>query len=201
MTILKIKLLGAALFFVSTTVFAEPTYFAVNGIPDASSLVLRAWPSPGSQPVNNIPHNAVKIEATGKQIFKDDKQWLQVIYQNNIGWAEANYLTPMQVFIPQPATDNSIQTNDAVNTTSFSYIQQVTPEPQATPQDVPWTSQQDTIYHDPTIDINLVERVETTHSLVVISSNQDQGDFKGENIASGNRYGDIQATMSVVYQP
>jgi len=64
MNILKIKLIGAALLLSGSTAFAQPSYYAVSGIPDASSLVLRAWPSASSQPINNIPHDAVKIETS-----------------------------------------------------------------------------------------------------------------------------------------
>jgi len=205
MNILKIKLIGAVLLFASSTAVAEPEFFAVSGISDASSLILRAWPSSGSKPINNIPHNAVKIETTGKHIFKENKKWLQVMYQNSVGWVEANYLSKMQVTPTQHANAQPAQTlNSPV---SFNYSQQTIANQQAVPKDIPWTPEEDTIYHDPTgqqlagATGNIIERVEATHTLVVINSNQDEGDFKGENLETGNRYGSIHASMSVIYQP
>jgi len=207
MNTLKIKLFGAALFFASSTTFAEPTYFAVNGIPDASTLILRAWPSVTSKPINNIPHNAVKIETTGKHIFKENKKWLQIMYQNNVGWVVADYLAEMKLApaIQAPVATNMQQNGTLNEAAAFNYSQQtaaITQQP--VPEGIPWTPEQDTIYHDPTAQqlagANPIERVEATHTLVVINKNQDAADLRGENLA-GNRYESIQASMSVQYQP
>lgn len=207
MNILKIKLIGAALLFTSSTAFAEPDYFAVSGISETDSLVLRAWPSASSKPINNIPYNAVKIETTGKHIFKENKKWLQVLYQNNVGWAEADYLAAMQVAPVQQTITTYTRTKETVNNAAeFTYSQQTTTvaNQQSAPQNIPWTPEEDTIYNDPTpqqlAGANVIERVEATHTLVVINNNQDEGDFRGENLA-GNRYESIQASMSVQYQP
>lgn len=206
MKILKIKLIGAALFFASTTAFAEPTYFAVNGIPDASSLVLRAWPSASSQPIGNIPHNAVKIEATGKDIIKENKKWLQVTYQNKVGWTEAGYLSPIQASPTQTNIAKPTQVTETVNNAAaFNYSQQASAaSQQPAQQNIPWTAEQDTIYDDPTgkqlAAGNLIETVDATHTLVVINKNQEAEDLRGENLA-GNRYESIEASMSVQYQP
>jgi len=205
MNILKIKLIGAALLFTSSTAFAEPDYYAVSGISDASSLILRAWPSSSSNPINNIPHNAIKIETTGKHIFKENKKWLQVMYQNNVGWVEADYLAIMQAASVQPIATTKTQPAETTgNTAAFTYSQQTTTvgNQQLAPQNIPWTPEEDTIYNDPTpsqlAGTNLIERVEATHTLVVINNNK--GDFPGESIA-GNRYESIHASMSVQYQP
>ena len=206
MKILKIKLIGAALFFASTTTFAEPTYFAVNDIPDASTLILRAWPSVTSKPIHNIPHNAVKIEATGKHIFKENKKWLQIMYQNSVGWVVADYLAEMQAAPTQAPVASNMQQRETLNeAAAFNYSQQtaaITQQP--VPEGIPWTPEQDTIYHDPTgqqlTGENPIERVEATHTLVVINKNQDAADLRGENL-TGNRYESIQASMSVQYQP
>ena len=204
MNILNTKLIGAALLFCSTMAFAQPTYYAVSGISDASQLVLRAWPSSSSKPINNIPHNAVKIETTGKDIFKENKKWLQVMYQNNVGWVEADYLKLMQT-----EKDEVIATTQPQETlneaAAFNYAQQMAAlTPQTPPQDIPWTAEQDTIYHDPTgqqfSTEGRIEVVDATHTLVVINKNQDSGDLRGENI-QGNRYENIEASMTVMYQP
>lgn len=207
MNILKTKLIGASLLFASSAAFAEPDYFAVSGVSDANSLILRAWPSSDSKPINNIPHNAIKIEATGKNIFKENKKWIQIKYQNNIGWTEADYLSAMQAAPAQPAVANNTQateTNNNLDIFTYSQLVTATSAQQSIPQNLPWTTEEDTIYHDPTAKqfagANLLEIVEATHTLAVINSNKDDGDFRGENVA-GNRYESIQASMSVVYQP
>ena len=207
MNILKIKLFGAALFFASSTTFAEPTYYAVSGISDTSTLVLRAWPSAKSKPINNIPHNTVKIETTGKHIFKENRKWLQIMYQNTVGWVEADYLAQMQVAPAQPQVANNAQQQRETlnNAAAFNYAQQTAAvSQQQVPEGIPWTPEEDTIYHDPTAQQlsgeNPIERVEATHTLVVINKGQDDGDYRGENIA-GNRYESIHASMSVQYQP
>ena len=210
MNILRIKLVGAILLFSSATAFAEPTYLSVTGLSTASSLTQRAWPSSSSRPINNIPYNATNIEATGRHIFKEDKKWLQITYQNNTGWVEASYLTEMQAASAQQlieATAVTAPTLDANSANEFNYSQQFTASQQAAvPKNIPWTAQEDTIYHDPTPQqlagpgANIIERVEATHTLVVINKKQDEGDFRGENVA-GNRYESIQASMSVQYQP
>ena len=204
---LTTTLIGAALLFVSTSVLAQPSYYAVKGIPDASSLVLRAWPSSGSKPVANIPHNASKIETTGKQIEKEGKQWRQVIFQNNVGWAEADYLSEMSNQTQQAATPASLQPETINAAAEFNYSgqTQVAGIPaQSIPDNIPWTAEQDTIYHDPTgqqlSGPNGIETVEAKHTLVVINKNAEEGDLRGENLA-GNRYENIEASMSVMYQP
>ena len=205
MNILKIKLIGAVILFSSTTVLAQPTYFTVNGISDASSLVLRAWPSANSKTINNIPHNAVKIETTGKDIFKENKKWLQVIYQNNVGWVEAGYLVQMKTPTEQAAIANNPPQETLDKAAAFNYAQQTAAlAPQAPPQDIPWTAEEDTIYNDPTgqhfSSEGRIETVDATHTLVVINKNLDNGDLRDENI-EGNRYENIEASMTVMYQP
>ena len=209
MNILKIKLIGAALLLSGSTAFAQPSYYAVSGIPDASSLVLRAWPSSSSQPINNIPHDAVKIETTGKDIFKENKKWLQIMYKNSVGWVEADYLAQMQTVAPsqqQVLTTNVPQPQETLNkAAAFNYAQQTAALTQeVATQKIPWSAEADTIYDDPTPQQFSAERqietVDATHTLVVINKNSDIGDLRGENL-EGNRYESIQASMSVMYQP
>ena len=211
MNILKIKLIGAALLLSGTTAFAQPSYYAVSGIPDASSLVLRAWPSASSQPINNIPHDAVKIETTGKDIFKENKKWLQIMYKNSVGWVEADYLAQMQApAAPAPAqqiaSTSAPQPQETLNkAAAFNYAQQTAAlTQQVIPEGIPWSKEADTIYHDPTPQQfsadSQIEVVDATHTLVVINKNSDNGDLRGENL-EGNRYESIQASMSVMYQP
>jgi len=176
---LTTTLIGAALLFVSTSVFAQPSYYAVKGIPDASSLVLRAWPSSGSK----------------------------VVFQNNVGWAEANYLNKMSNATQQAAVTATTQPETVNAASEFNYSQQTqvaSSQAQSIPDNIPWTAEQDTIYHDPTgqqlSGPNPIETVEATHTLVVINKKSDEDDLRGENLA-GNRYENIEASMSVMYQP
>ena len=203
MNILKIKLIGATLLLASSTAFAQPSYYAVSGISDAGSLVVRAWPSSSSQPINNIPHNAIRVEATGRDIFKENKKWLQVKHQNSTGWVEADYLVEMQPIAPTPT---AITQPPAVadSSAAFSYSPTtVAVSQQPDTQNVPWTPEEDTIYHDPTAQQLSVEdqiqTVEASHTLVVINNNLEPEDLRGENI-TGNRYQHIEASMSVMYQ-
>ncbi|MGB1311041.1 MAG: SH3 domain-containing protein [Leucothrix sp.] len=206
MTILKIKLIGAALLLVSSTAFAEanPDYFAVSGIPNTSSLTLRAWPSAGSQPINNIPSNTINIETTGKHIFKENKKWLQVMYQNSVGWVEADYLAIMQATAPPVISQPPAQEISEVASFSYSQPQNTPIKQQPIPDDIPWTPEQDTIYHDPTaqqlLGENPIETVQAKHTLVIIDKKNEEGDLRAENIA-GNRYQSVEASMSVIYQP
>ena len=238
MNILKIKLLGAALLFTSSTAFAQPTFYAASGVSNADTIILRAWPSKISRKINNIPHNTINIEATGKHIFKENKKWLQVKFQNDTGWTEAENLAEMQAVPQTEVAANSLpHANQPTNTASaFTYsnqaaLPQATPQAQAAPlqaipqtqapqqvspksyaitslqqvpDGIPWTAEEDTIYHDPTpqqlVSENLIEKVKATHTLVVINKNTPaDSDERGENLAV-NRYENIQASMTVQYQ-
>ena len=204
MNSLKIKLIGAALLFASSTAFAQSAYYEINGVPNASSLILRAWPSSSSQPINNIPHDAIKIETTGKDIFKENKKWLQVIYQNSVGWVEADYLAQMQVPALQPTDATTAVQSATINSpAAFNCSQQiVTVSKEPTLKAITWTPEEDTIYHDPTLKqidtSNQIEKAKATHTLVAPNNQGTDGDLRGENL-TGNRYENIKASMSVQF--
>ena len=80
--------LGASLFLVNISAYAQTTYYTTAGIPESSTLTLRAWPSHVSQPIANIPHNTSEIMPTGKNILLNEDNWLQVAFENKVGWVE-----------------------------------------------------------------------------------------------------------------
>jgi len=88
---------------------------------------------------------------------------------------------------------------------AFNYFPQaVDNSPQASPEAIRWTPEEDTIYHDPTSQQlageNPIERVDVTHTLAVVNNNVENVDLRGETLTV-NRYESIQASMSVQYQP
>lgn len=108
---LRIRHFAASLLLMSQNAFAMPNYYAVSGVPENSSLTLRAWPSPISKPLLAIPANTPPIEATGKSILVNNQPWLQVNYQDRTGWVEAAYLQPTTIAEPEPQQTASTEPN------------------------------------------------------------------------------------------
>jgi uncharacterized protein YraI len=178
---LTIRHLAASVLLMSQSAFAMPNYYAVSGVPENSTITLRAWPSPISKPLLAIPATSPPIEATGKSIMVNNQPWLQINYQERTGWVEAAYLEPTTVAAsePQQATNTApnyftppeaqapqaqtTQTEIANNAEVFSYGSQpnapqpspasaTAPEQSENINGYPWSATADTIYDDPNAD-------------------------------------------------
>lgn len=178
----RISHFAASLLLLNQGAFALPNYFAVTGIPETSSLTLRAWPSQISKPLLAIPTNTSPIEATGKSIVLDNHTWLQINYGDQTGWVESIHLAPANESAPdvaqapdepqapaelsyfaapevQPEAETA-KTETADSAEVFNYGQAPTAEPtpiaQVSPESaangVPWSKAADTIYDDPNAD-------------------------------------------------
>lgn len=215
MKILITKLIGAALILGSTHSYAAPNFYSITNIPTGSSLTLRAWPSQISQPLTSIPANTNAIRSTGKTITLDTTNWLQITYDDKVGWVESNYLAQTEQ-LPAPT---SIPTNniEVANTAEiFSYSSDPTPEIQTTTNQTnnqyPWSAEADTIYNDPTpnntasathssqentsSDEPVLAEATTHPQPVVINTTTTPIDYKEENL-SVNRYEAIETAATV----
>ena len=156
MKILITKLIGAALFLGASCSFANT--YSVTNIPDDSSLTMRAWPSPISKPLIDIPANTQQIAATGKTIVLDTVSWLQISYDDKVGWVEASYLK-QQAQEPQlqvnTSQEDKVETLNSAEVFSYSSSSETTPTQQAQTSikpnstQFPWSEAADTIYDDP----------------------------------------------------
>jgi len=205
---LTIRHLAASVLLMSQSAFAMPNYYAVSGVPENSTITLRAWPSPISKPLLAIPATSPPIEATGKSIMVNSQPWLQINYQERTGWVEAAYLEPTTVAAsePQQATNTAPNyfTPPEAQAPLFSYGSQPNaPQPSpvnaAAPEQAeningyPWSATADTIYDDPNADSRAYQPkpADTVYSALAPASAERIIDLRTENIA-GNRYESIE---------
>jgi uncharacterized membrane protein len=78
---------------------AKTTIYKVTKLSPDSTLKLRAWPSPKSRIKTQLPYNAKDLTETGKQRIIGKTKWLEVNWQQNQGWVEADYLKKTGVLL------------------------------------------------------------------------------------------------------
>lgn len=193
---------GASLFMVNICAYAQTTYYTTAGIPESSTLTLRAWPSHASQPIANIPHNSTEIIPTGKNILLNENNWLQVAFENQVGWVESAYVAelPTQAVTQheQPIEHVATQETEATTYTEPTTVYEqysTAPEPAA----IPWSESADSIYQDPNrAKTQPTEVITTTHSVVVIPTGHEEIDLREEGVTH-SRYSSIDTAISVQY--
>jgi len=198
---------GASLFMVNLSAHAQTTYYTTAGVPESSTLTLRAWPSHASKPIANIPFNTTAIIPTGKNIMLHEDKWIQIGFEDKTGWVEATYVTKLAV--QQQPTQATQQTQpvaapqiqaasiSAPTPTQAPAQQQFHPEPNHPP--VPWSARADSIYLDPNAPAQqpqLPEVITTTHSVVVIPSKAEEIDLRSEDVTH-SRYSSIDTAFSI----
>jgi len=192
---------GASLFIVNLSAYAQTTYYTTAGIPESSTLTLRAWPSHASQPIANIPHNTTEIMPTGKNILLNEDNWLQVAFENQVGWVESIYLAelPTEATKPEAKTIETFAIPEPETVTysepAPTYEQHNVEPAQAA---IPWSASADSIYQDPNTPAEQPETITTTHSVVVIPNGSDEVDLRGEDVTH-SRYSSIDASISLQY--
>jgi len=195
--------LGASLFMVNLSAYSQTTYYTTAGIPESSTLTLRAWPSHASQPLASIPYGTTEIIPTGKNILLNTDNWLQVAFENQVGWVEEAYIaqlavqpteqTPQQA--PIFATPEPAQTVYAPQETTYNQYNN-----QPAQQEIPWSASADSIYQDPhaAVEPQLPDVITTSHSVVVIPQNSEEVDLRQEDVIH-NRYSSVDTSFSLQY--
>jgi hypothetical protein len=215
---IMIFFLGASLFLVNISAYAQTTYYTTAGIPESSTLTLRAWPSHVSQPIANIPHNTSEIMPTGKNILLNEDNWLQVAFENKVGWVEAVYVAELPVTstpiaqaepIEKVEKEAAFAMPEVVTATTASAPEPVIPTQTYAPQDaepttdaIPWSASADSIYQDPHANTNVQQQSEvitTTHSVIVIPTTAEDIDLRNVDV-NHSRYSSIDTSMSLQYE-
>lgn len=73
--------------------------YKVTKVSPSGKLRLRAWPSTKSRIKATLPHNAYDLVETGKQRTVGKSRWLEVKWQQNIGWVNSRYLMKTGVLL------------------------------------------------------------------------------------------------------
>lgn len=79
----------------------KTTIFKVAKVSPSGKLQLRAWPSTKSRVKVSLPYNAKDLLETGKQRDIGKSRWVQVKWQDNIGWVNNRYLKKTGVLLSQ----------------------------------------------------------------------------------------------------
>ena len=197
---------------------ADSKRYSVTGVAASTTLALYAWPDHSAERINTIPHDAKDISATGEFISLAPTNWIQVSWGNQTGWVDLALLKPMpetsaavkaSVITTQSAGKGFVYSanNAAPEKRSTAMPQPVKlPEPMtpaiaSNQANIPWNNIADTIYHDPGKPGQsrpLQPRMSLAQASLTVArpgntSDQDNGEM------SGDRYGDINATMTVTY--
>lgn len=204
---------------------AETKNYSVTGVSANTTLALYAWPDHSAEKINTIPHDAKNISATGEFISLAPTNWIQINWGNQSGWVDLALLKPM-ANTSKAAKSSVITTRSAdegfvYNASNPPQEQSLStaPQPIRLPEplapanvvmasdsgslqasDLPWSTAADTIYHDPSAPANakpLQPRISLAQASLTVArpalSETDGGEM------AGDRYGDINATMTVTY--
>ncbi|PWQ98261.1 SH3 domain-containing protein [Leucothrix arctica] len=195
--------LGASLFMVNLSAYAQTTYYTTAGIPESSTLTLRAWPSHVSQPIANIPHNTTEIIPTGKNILLNENNWLQVAFENQVGWVEASYVSELPAESAAPTQQAAVfampEPEAETYTEAAPTTEQYDSAAEPTLDSVPWSASADSIYEDPHNTTQQPKVMTTTHSVVVIPNTAEEIDLRNEGVTH-SRYSSIDASISLQYE-
>ncbi|RVU81728.1 hypothetical protein EOL70_25385 [Leucothrix sargassi] len=207
---------------VNLSAYAQTTYYTTTGIPESSTLTLRAWPSHASKPLANIPHNSTSIMPTGKNILLNEDNWLQVAFENQVGWVEDAYLakvdtpatqTPTAPIAEAPAHQAPVFAMPDIEPTETTPVQPVaytTPsyesqniETTQQQQEIPWSASADSIYADPNAPATAhipqpAEVITTHHSVVVIPPTVEDIDLRAVDV-DHSRYSSVDSSFSLQY--
>lgn len=84
--------------------------YKVTKVSSSGKLRLRAWPSTKSRVKASLPYNAHDLVETGKQRIVGKSRWVEVKWQENIGWVNSRYLIKTGMLL----RPNGLPTNKAI---------------------------------------------------------------------------------------